>query len=347
MKKLKQTLEEPFVMPSGWLVSIEVGSGKNATELSWWFTDKMAWVKQGVQRVAFIIAGDDTFFIFRSVKGLLFGELDFSKFDRTQGVHALSFEMRMLMMLGVPREVVVQLYAATVSPAVYEEKTLDFRAKISMPVQRATGGPDTTIGNTINNAATLLMFFYNHQSPNMADLPTFQSEFGFESKYRESSSFCGVTFLKGSWFPCGEDYAWFPLPSQAIKLGKVLTNPCDVFKADAPSVAWRKMALALAKGVGEIPVSYPILGDLMSLYRRMGDESLVVLRENQNRPIVEGMVSHANLDVEFCYEFLFIRYGILKEEVEALQVTLQQDVLNFPVLLPSNPLWPKLWADYE
>jgi len=296
------------------------------------------------KRAAFIFAGDDTFFMFND-KELVFGEVDFSKYDRTQGAHALRFEFDILLLLLCSPEVLSLLMQAIIAPAVYEEKSVDIKLKIHMPIQRATGGPDTTIGNSINNAFTTWGLFLN-SDVDIEDLPKLQASFGFESKFKVSSSFIGMTFLKGAWFPSGDRFVWLPLPSQAIKLGKILTDPRLIFPRDVPRVAWRKTAYALSQGVGKIPFEYPILGDLMRFYQLKGVETDIKLKENFFRAEVDELCT--DLDLEVVYEFLNMRYGITFAEVESLRLTLKQlEHEELPILLPYNSVWAKLWSDYE
>lgn len=166
-----------------------------------------------------------------------------------------------------------------------------------------------------------------------------------------SSTYAGVTFLKGSFFSnCtnfgNTTFTWLPLPSQAIKLGKLLNDPCEIYKGDPPRIAWRKAAYALAQGVGTIPENYPILGDLMKFYRSKGIENDLKLKENQYRLEVDCQAEE--LDVEEFHSFLWDRYGISPEETDLLKEQLRAlEKVDLPILLPFNSLWPKLWADYE
>lgn len=346
MKLLKTIWQDPFSFENGWQAYFSVGSGKNGEELGIWFTEKLDWVRLCPKRIAIIIAGDDTFFIANLNGELIFGEIDFSKYDRTQGIHALVFEMKVLHMFGMDKIVASYLLSAILSDAVYEDKSIQFSAKIKMPPQRATGGPDTTFGNTFHTAVTFFQYLYVYDNPDFTDIPRFQSLFGFESKYKSSSSFMGMTFLKGSWFPVGHKYIWLPLPSQAIKVGKILTNPLDIYKHCSPPEAWRKAAYSLAKGVGHIPRDYPILGDLLFFYLQVGIENDHKLKENQMRP--ETVEFEGCLDPDFVYAFLEARYSISLEEVQCFQEQLRLVwTWNPPFLLPSSSIWPKLWLDYE
>jgi len=352
MKTLKTIWRDPFVFKNGWEVLLSVGSGKNAADLGQWFTESLDWVSYSPKRAAFIMAGDDTFFIANvpqpdGTTKLIFGEMDFSKYDRTQGIHALMYEMKILKMMKFSEETLVGLYGSITSPAVYEEKSLNFKKKIEMPVQRATGGPDTTFGNTLNNGTTIWSHFYDcHGTVRFDQIPKTQAQFGFESKYKQSDSFVGVTFLKGSWFPVGSEYVWLPLPSQAIKIGKILSNPLEIYKTDSVPEAWRKAAYSLAKGLGDIPFDYPILGDLVQFYLSVGIENDRLEKESFLKPQVTFIPG--SMDPAFMSHFLLTRYGITDDEVQLFKQQLSA-VRNCypPILLPFNPLWPKLWSDYE
>jgi hypothetical protein len=351
MKKLKSCVQTPFQLRT-WNVLLSIGSGRNASSLSKWFTKAHYWCSYGSKRAAFIFAGDDTFFmVHREGSDWLFGEIDFSKFDRTQGVHALTVEACWLYLFGVKLESIIKMNEAILADAVYEEKVLDFREKIKMPPQRATGGPDTTWGNTMNNIGVAMSFFIDRypfmvDEVNLKDLPEWQARHGFESKYKDSPTFLGLTFLKGSFFPIEDYFVWLPLPSQAIKIGKIMTDPRVIYKGEVAQSAWCSAAYSLASGVGTIPRGYPILGPLIHFYLYKGIKNEKKLKENLYR--AEFDMTIVVTDSTVFDEFLFNRYGITKEETLMFEAELEALYhVPFPILFSSNPLWSKLWLDYS
>jgi hypothetical protein len=303
--------------------TIAIGSGKVSHELDEWWLYSMSWVSERKSRMACIVAGDD-FYSIANLDGVIeIFEEDYSRFDRTQGVHALYNEAAILVELGVPYDVLNRMFRAMFSKARYEVKSLDYVEHLIMPEQRATGAPDTTIGNTINRI-TAIFFIAANQA--WREVETYSLKLGFVSKLTVHSNPFAGTFLKGWWMPCTDGLvAWLPLPSQAVKVGKILRDPCQIYKNVAPQDAWEAAALAMAKSYGTVPFSYPIFGTLLmryhefkpldpSLTRKGNPGDAFLMDEHKIR-----VTSNAQLEVSSVLELFEERYGLSEEDLESMR----------------------------
>jgi hypothetical protein len=224
----------------------------------------------------------------------------------------------------------------------FESKTLDLQLPIAMPIQRATGGPETTWGNTINNLSTVVGFFSTQYPCDINHLPVFQASLGFESKFKTSLLLTNMTFLKGAFFPCHDSFIWLPLPSIAIKIGKLMNHPCATFKTNDPELAWRQSAYSLAHGIGSVPRTYPILGTFLETLIRLSSPTDIVLHEFEHKT----KTNETHGDREEFLLFMHIRYGITECEILEVEHDLEC-VRRLPCLLPSRVAWSKLHFDYE
>jgi len=268
------------------IVKFAVGSGKNGAALNDWFMRSLEWVESQADAslpgtncrpdevISCIVAGDD-FFALAMIQGKLFlFENDFSKFDRTEGAHALFAELEVLMACGVPNQVVAVLAKTFMTKFSYQNRKLMVKQPCPMPLQRPTGGPNTTTGNSIVNIVSTL---WSLKKGLTLELDVMQRKLGLLPKLQiveaDGLDHFPSTFLKGWWV----DAFWVPLPSLVCKLGKILTDPCSIHKKIPSAEAWRRVAKAMALGVGTIPVEYPVLGPLLYRYLHLTDAQVVPL----------------------------------------------------------------------
>jgi len=180
--------------------------------------------------VAIMVAGDDSLVC---INGRLFLESDFGMYDASQSFGPLDYERRNLACLGVPDEILEHL--RKLSHATF--KLGQWRISRAKRPIRDTGGPNTSVGNSINTAGawcnvicslhrpdTPIELLYGERS--IADMFDW---LGLDAKLRVSTGPMGPTFLKGMWWKtvAGSpfDYTWAPLPSRVLKVGKILEDP--------------------------------------------------------------------------------------------------------------------------
>jgi hypothetical protein len=296
-----------------------VGSGLKSSELDEWLHRSLEFVLSRQFAVAAVFAGDDLFF-FETYKGKLrVGESDFTKFDRTEGVHAVQFELRVLKVLGMNSRKVKLIQKTFGQPCVIELTKEQYRCTIQPPLQRPTGGPETSLGNTVVNIGSFLLGIEDASKsdrPISEVLGAAHVKCGLISKLQLFKGMHAYpTFLKGWWMPTKGvyPYRWLPLPSQIIKAGKIFTDPRSVHKHEKdPLTAFKMMARGMALGYGSIPYRYPILGALLENYVSQADKGLVTsdMITDREFKITVDYEGADQLDVGGCYLAMAARYGI-------------------------------------
>jgi len=177
--------------------------------------------------VPVIAAGGDDSIVCRIVEGkLVWDEGDASMYDQSQSFGPLDFELDVLTTLGIPDDILDVLEDMTGKPymAWFRDETY---AKIDMEdrVIRPTGGPNTTLGNTI----IMIMSWIYVLSHNLPPKEGF-AKLGFDMKFKFHYEPTAPTFLKGMWYECTDGLLrWGPLPSRILKAGKLLTDPRTLY----------------------------------------------------------------------------------------------------------------------
>jgi hypothetical protein len=315
MQQLKAVFNEKQVYKIGdWQLTMAVGSGRLSSELDKWLMISYDWVHYGDKRIAAIMAGDDFFAVVSCNGKIEYWENDFKCYDRTQGVHALNAEWIILETLGVPYAACDILFSTVIAPPRYQVAKFDIKKKLPMPPQRATGGPDTTIGNTIVN---MLSLWYAIREDNSLDrLEERQLELGLMAKLHKHSDLSSATFLKGWWLLTATKFAWHPLPSQVVKVGKILTNPEDIFKNHSVDSAWRSAACSMGATYGLVPRSYPLFGTLLARYDSFNGTVVELPSEGVAHKVkIDEVLS---TDVSYALEQIALRYGLSYTEIDEM-----------------------------
>lgn len=338
MDRLKIFFNENQIHTVGMFqVTFAIGSGKTSSELNTWFASSKGWVSIGNRRAAVIVAGDDFFAIVREKDEIFYLENDFAKFDRTQGVHAQDAEAKVLKLLGMSERISYILFTTMNLQPRYENKRLDHQAIYHMPAQRATGAPDTTIGNTINNIISVIYAVMNTGTFNR--LAEHQANLGLEAKLQRHTEASTATFLKGWWLPCEDEYYWLPLPSQTIKMGKILTLPTQIFKHLSEDSAWRSAAKSMGSSYKNVPFEYPLFGPQLQRYAQLEGEvkDLAPYQPNEAHKIVVD--EKAKVDKYTARVYIANRYNISYEDI----VNMEEEMLSMPFPgLACHPGWAKV-----
>jgi len=304
---------------NGVQLTLTFGSGMNDEQLDIWYERAMADIliynqskNSKLERVHCILAGDDFFAIHVNpiTKVIRFIENDFSRYDRTQSFHALEAEYWLIERIGVPRTIIGKMRSSTRTTPVYKPRKGSNKfgprmsVKMKAPVQRFSGGGDTTFGNTSVSIFGCLFACKKGKF----DL-TRLSKLGFESKLKFfDSPLDGPTFLKGWWVPTAEGkMKWLPLPSAMIKLGKIVTDPSSIFKGKETMLAHRMAGKAVAAGYKNVPYDYPILGPFVLRSMRLVDTDVEAYSRHQFKTALTR--EEIDLDAEVAIEMFVRRYG--------------------------------------
>jgi hypothetical protein len=268
---------QPTMLPNSWAdvhlhVSLYVGAGASDLELTLWM-ERILDAPDDSLHV--LVAGDDSLVVYRplpveegEVPLLYFYEFDLSMCDQSHSAPALRFEIAVAQTLGLPLESAILLDAS--HGAKYLVPHENGVTRVSIPYHtRATGGADTTFGNTTTVGFSLVATFagliraggHRRPAPTVQSVQGWMLAAGFKVKARPVVVSDGdifnaedatriVTFLKGKWWlsstyeePPGEDpsaprlkvpytarLVWAPLPSRVLKYGKSLRDPRDLFR---------------------------------------------------------------------------------------------------------------------
>lgn len=341
--------------------SISIGSGKTSKQLDQWYNECLFDIntveytrktntgltvdKDFAVTMHAMVAGDDFIAICGDKKGRIWiVENDFSKFDRTQGRHALDFEYKFCSKIQTGSDeyspcfkVLCQMSRAV---PVFKDRT-GHTKKMPAPIQRFSGAPDTTLGNCITNIGSLL--YVIQCSGTDLDFDHIQ-ELGFESKLKKHSLESGATFLKGWWiYNQDSDYFnWMPLPSQIIKLGKVGTAPEKIFKDVDPAEAHRRVAAAMAMGYPIVPYNYPIFGCFLKKMRSLTDKFVRPLKVSEYGVGMYG--ASECVDREIAMQLICERYDLSVEDVLDLEKIIED--APFPCVMVDQRFNNLVRADY-
>jgi hypothetical protein len=325
--QLKQVFDGSWAFPLGdWQLTFAIGSGKTGDALDKWFLKNLDWISLGKKRAACIFAGDDFYALVHEHDHVQAYENDFSKFDRTQGVHALGAECRILIHLGMEPRKARLLFETQLATPRYQVERYEIKKRLPMEAQRATGGPDTTIGNTLSNMMSVM--YAVRTSNGFKDLDVRQLELGFLAKLQVHDDYMLATFLKGWWMPTRVDLQWLPLPSQVVKIGKILTDPRSIFPHLAPPQAWRAAAASMAASYGTIPHTYPLFGPFLKRYAELTDVTTDLMEVHQ----LAGLAYRTRRDFsrapdrEVVLDYFIARYGLTLADIEEME----QEIVNVP-----------------
>lgn len=321
-------VRDPFVLHGDRIVRFFYGPGMGSDELSFIrqrFDEDMA-------DIYFICAGDDNVAWIRQ-RGKEFALVsDFSQYDQSQSSGPLKFEMHLLHALGVPLHVVDRLEHTFSLPyfiadGMGAKKTGSELWNHPKRPLRATGGPDTTFGNTIVNAACWMHIF--DTQPDLEDIFALHagiSHLGFTAKLQT----CPIEdsdFLKGVWYETDLGSVWGPLPSRLFK--------CKVWDVPEPG-NWDK----IRKAIREQWASYSPFS-WCPCYRSLDTSHEINPFRVDWDPFSNGCSLRptlVNVDV------LLRRYGISYEDLESVEGAIRSwDIAIAP---PKEVLLRIIAADY-
>lgn len=315
----------------GWLVDIVYGGCLNDYQLSLW-ASKVHIPK--IKTMHVMVGGDDSYLVVWDEHGRVFMiEGDFKMFDQSQSVGPLVHENRVLWALGVPSNALDIVMSMHKNRLVFYTKDPTQKLKINRDENpsRATGGPETSDGNSINNAAGWIKAI-TRVGPNKLALEAyFKNILGFECKIKFHDSFFEGTFLKGIWLPAVPRFQiadssliaiWTPLPSRILKMGKSFDRPCTIYRTKDANEAD-------AQYMSDVASSYapfcPMILTRSFVCRFKNRKIVNNLREKhqiEHQPEAKGDYFWKAYDVS--YEYVFSRYSIEQNAVERVEYLIQK-----------------------
>jgi hypothetical protein len=298
-------------------ISIVICSGLQSSDIADAFWDAKEFcevmIEEGNTRAAILVSGDDSLIFMQDPSGTKYYEFDVSKCDRSQSIHAFESEYDVLNCMGVSPDVIKALRALHKVPTYYYDRINNQRIKVEMPIQRHTGGPDTTLGNNLVVTMTLV----DAISRGLNKYDEHFKKLGFEMT-GGPVSMKQATFLKG-WFDLEEETDrpyWLPLPSQVLKIGKSMRDPRELFKDSKDPLG--AFCYSISRSLQHVPRRYPVLGALLKVFDQFakGNETDVELPELAGR-FWKVKVEHVHkIDVIKWMDRMSIRYNVSYEVIQ-------------------------------
>lgn len=108
----------------------------------------------------------------------------------------------------------------------------------------------------------------------------------------------------------------------------------------------------MAKGLGTVPINYPILGPFINMYLRIGfrtfgntdhlftSENLRFFKDEHKMQLTE----YNQIDLDYAYGFMLARYGLERQEIEDFHELLC-GISSLPVVI-NHPIYKALEIDY-
>jgi hypothetical protein len=271
-------------------------------------------------------------------------EYDYSQFDQSQQGLYIDMDTKFLRAMGLPDHVLTLLNAlaeARMRKVFHKQNTaITFRPHQKV---RKSGGPNTSLSNTMNNWLILVCAFAQSKdgAPNFEGL-------GVKVGAARSVPIHSVneaTFLRGMWWKTTGNsrfcYEWCYMPSMALKVGKIGRKVEK--KRD-----YLQLVYGISKSFGCVPDDLPILGPMLKKMRELGREgprTEELLREHypwtEHRPT---LVDTPSLDLEVALGICERRYGLLRSEIEAVEASLRS-VQSVPAFV-GHSAFERLATDY-
>jgi len=224
--------EEPVLTRAGVDYYIVYGVGLTDVEIG----NTLTFSISRDNSVVIVVVGDDSV-VFCNINGHWWCyENDFSQYDQSQDRPALELTWAYLEHLGVSSDDVEWLRRTSRAPYVWTSKHTGQRISVSRHerTMRDTGGPDTSLGNSILNAHLWMLVLTGTEILTPEQLTARFLSYGMGAKAHVFTSWHKVGFLKGKWFTYRDGHVWAPCPSRFLKMGKIVGDPRTTLHPDLP-----------------------------------------------------------------------------------------------------------------
>jgi hypothetical protein len=275
---IERSFDVPFIYSDERRVYLTYGAGMTTAELNRWFNHVVDHPED-----SFVIAAGDDSVVYDS-RTKTFYCSDFSSFDQSESKGPLAFQYQAFSLLGMSEDDLDMLKKLHSAPLKYRNRWLSkhrpevenyLRIRHADRPFRMSGGPDTTVGNTLVSLASWL-----HVLAGEVTVQAFQ-ELGFKVKLNATQEPCKCLFLRGRWLDLEGAYYWTPCLGKIVKLGKTKADLKRLFpkmsKEEAVTqyqaqmaeclraYAWNPVWAALVKG-WELPGT--VVTELVAMERK-------------------------------------------------------------------------------
>jgi hypothetical protein len=292
--------------------------------------------------------GDDSLFCDIGTVGnyhpLIVREIDYSKFDQSQRNPHLEAEKVVLEALGVPPHVTSYLLKLCSLKSRMRNRNPSVNVTVTLDpgknrCRRVSGAPDTSFGNSVVN---IVCYLIAHRGSFSAAA---WRRAGLTAKYHKTGpSFEGMTFLRGMWMPCHNSVpVWTPLPSQLLKLGKIVYG-------DVPLSPYKTAMFArgLAQSFKGVSRDLPLLGPFLAVYDRLGTEPDARVKQalaSQRRYGISLQVDQPKPDRDAIIQIFEDRYHITRSDILRVERAFDE-IQDLPTFF-GDPVFTALSSDYR
>jgi hypothetical protein len=220
------------------------------------------------------------------------------------------------------------------------------------PTQLKTGSTATCCANSALSISAILyarysIAFYSKYHPKVNNPTSFfeniGAQIGFTYKLATHPTPFGMTFLKGWWTMDKEKQRlWLPLPSQVIKIGKLMTNPTHIIRTTMRKAVYI-LAYNISLSFGHIPPDYPILGPFLAMLKSFGPQETVAVHLLEKYETIS--VAPCTVDRAFTLELIEYRYGLSISDVDRVEKLISK-VKALPVYLEDMVFQRLAEVDY-
>jgi hypothetical protein len=329
--RLKYALRREFSITLGEVTHkfwFSYASGMTGSGLTSWLVEAHLRAGRGV--ICSIVMGDDSLTMFERNGELVYLEADYSQYDQSQkGVHN-DVETLVMQACGAPTTVTDILTAMSLTRTRAQRRNRKSGVVLTIKTPwntRVTGAPNTSFSNSTNNIVGLIVgsFFDFSEEGWTAS--------GFSAVSKFSTRITDVTFLRGTWWPhLDGTYRWGLLPSAMLKLGKTLSHVRS-------HSTLQMIAYGMALGIGEVPLSFPILGPFRARMLALGRVSPLIKKKWKPLPAVTALV-----DIAFVTAWICDRYGLSLGDLQRVDAKIMA-VGSLPYFL-ADTVFPQLARDY-
>jgi hypothetical protein len=140
-------------------------------------------------------------------------------------------------------------------------------------------------------------------------------------------------FLHSWWVPgMNSDYAFLPLPSQAIKAGKIS-------RTGLSSQSVQEYSRAIAMGYPNIPPEYPILGKFLSVMYKLGasprEERVDYVARHKPYKVLGSADPDYKMNLPAIFDMIEERYGITHKDIERVEAKMDA-VTSLPWIISDD-----------
>lgn len=329
-RRIKQhfNLTDAAVVIGGRRVVFSYGAGRDTKFLNDWFNATVQ--DPEVSRV--ICAGDDSV-VYDSRTQTRYCS-DFSSFDLSEGKGPLDLQAEVLYKMGMRREELDVLARMHRAKLVYNKNGEYISVRHARPF-RMSGGPDTTVGNTVVSMAAWAAVLADKVTPEAFEA------LGFRVKLNPSEIHRCI-FLRGRWIHVAERWHWTPCIGKILKLSMTKADLNTMFPKKTIQEQHTAYKAQMACSIG--PYTWnPIWMALFEAWYVSGTILNDVMREKLQYAVVD---SDSPQELRGVMDALALAYDMHPKELKEIMIELGKTA-SHNAEIDCEPLVRSYLMDYS